>query len=222
MDMVEQTSSIVVRAADELRAMILDGRLEPSQPLRQDALAQSLGISRTPLRLALQVLAREGLISVRHNHSAAVVPVTAGDVEDLFDMRVALESLALRAAFGRFDKVRLAVAEQWIDASETATGRGDLAAANWRFHEALYAPCQRPMLLATIADLNVRATRAVIIGLSVQSRPQHSRCEHVALLAACRDRDPVRALALLAEHLHQARDAALAVLSSQEPPRAGP
>ncbi|MBW0000742.1 MAG: FCD domain-containing protein [Verrucomicrobia bacterium] len=65
------------------------------------------------------------------------------------------------------------------------------------------------MLLGTISDLNVRATRAEIVGLSVQSRPQASHDEHAALLAPCRDRDGARAVRLLTEHLSKARATAL-------------
>lgn len=206
---VEQPVGAVLQATERLRALILDSSIEPAADLKQDELSRRLGVSRTPLRLALQTLAREGLVTVRHHRSATVTPVTPGDVQDLFDMRIALEPLALGAAFAHLDKVRLAMAEQCLDAALIAAGRLELAVSNWRFHHALYAPCGRPMLLGTISDLNMRATRAEIVGLSVQSRPRDSHDEHAAILAACRDRDDARAVRLLTEHLSNARAAAL-------------
>jgi DNA-binding GntR family transcriptional regulator len=206
----EHSSDVVTRVADDLRTMVLRGVLPANARLKQDELASQLGVSRTPLRHAIRQLSHEGLIDIRHYKSARVTEVSALDVEDLFDMRIAMEPKALSAAFDQLDKVELAKAEQCLDDVDPAPRkRVELAQANWRFHKVLYAPCKRPLLLSVIEELNIRASRPIVIGLSVKSRPQASHQEHLAILAACRERQKAKAIRLLTEHLIEARAATL-------------
>jgi DNA-binding GntR family transcriptional regulator len=87
------------RVTDELRALILSGDLEPAQRLRADALAKRMGTSRTPVREALLVLEREGLVANLPNRGAMVRTFDADDLLDLYDVRAVLEPhAALRAA----------------------------------------------------------------------------------------------------------------------------
>src|ERR1700755_80985 len=79
-----------------VREAILDGELGPGAVMSQVALAEELGISRTPLREALRMLQGEGLVDAEPNRRVRVAPMTASDLEELYVMRVTLEAEALR------------------------------------------------------------------------------------------------------------------------------
>jgi DNA-binding GntR family transcriptional regulator len=212
MSLNDPIKDISSRLAEQIRGMIFSGNLTEAAELRQENLASILGVSRTPLRQALQMLAHEGLIEMRHYRSARVIPIQQQDVDDLFAMRLALEPIALASAFQKISKVQIAKAEQCLDETFEEQDLHALAKANWAFHSLLYEPAKRPALLNTIRQLHERATRTAIIGLSVQARSKASHEEHIALLRACAEKQECKALSLLRDHLSDARQSTLNLL----------
>jgi len=198
---------------DQLRGLILNGTLQPGEPLRQEALSAQLGISRTPLRQALQHLGDEGLVRHDDFRGARVAEINAALLDDLFDMRLALEPVAMRSAFKKLTKIDFAKAEMALDKAAETSGPARLSSLNWEFHNALYAPSGRTMLLDTIKRLNRTSALAEVIAFSITERIQHSQDEHIAILEACRARDPGAASKLLIHHLRAARQDARAALS---------
>lgn len=190
--------------ADEIRALILNGTFRPGEPLRQEALSERLNVSRTPLRHALQALAEDGLVETIGYKGARVARLDQGMVRDLFEMRILLEPLALRSAFGRHTKLDFARAEMALDAAETERQPSRLSELNWDFHHALYRPSNRKTLLRTIEQLNKASALAEVIASSIAVRPEKSAAEHRTLLQACRSGDEAGAIAILVEHLRLA------------------
>src|SRR5689334_14247719 len=95
-------------AYDRVRSAILDGELPPGGVMSQVALAEELGISRTPLREALRMLQSEGLVDAERNRRVRVAPLSPADLEELYVMRVALEAQAIRLAVPRMSAEDLA------------------------------------------------------------------------------------------------------------------
>lgn len=193
-------------AADQIRAMILNGTLRPGQPLRQEALSQELSVSRTPLRHALQSLAEDGLVETIGYKGAKVARLDQAMVDDLFEMRSLLEPLALKSAFQHYTKLDFAKAEMALDAADAALDSSKLSELNWDFHHALYGPSNRQTLLRTIEQLNKASALAEVIASSIAARPEKSAAEHRKLLEACRRGDEASAVSTLREHLRQAHD----------------
>jgi DNA-binding GntR family transcriptional regulator len=193
-------------AADQIRALILNGTLRPGQPLRQEALSEQLNISRTPLRHALQSLAEDGLVEATGYKGARVAKLDQGMVDDLFEMRLLLEPLALSSAFRHHSKLDFAKAEMALDAADAASDPSKLSELNWDFHHALYGPSKRQTLLRTIEQLNKASALAEVIASSIAARPEKSAAEHRKLLEACRRGDETGAVSILREHLRQAHD----------------
>lgn len=191
-------------AVEKIRTLILNGTFRPGQPLRQDALSEQLGISRTPLRQALQSLAEDGLIEVTDHKGAKVAKLDQGMVGDLFEMRLLLEPLALKSAFMHHTKLDFAKAEMALDAAEVEHEPSRFSELNWDFHHALYGPSNRQTLLRTIEQLNKASALAEVIALSIAARPEKSATEHRKLLQACRDGDEAGAISILSEHLRLA------------------
>jgi DNA-binding GntR family transcriptional regulator len=198
----ENTQSELV--ANQIRTLILNGSFRPGQPLRQEALSTHLGISRTPLRHALQSLAEEGLVEAIGYRGARVAKPDAGMVRDLFEMRLLLEPIALQSAFGKYTKLDFAKAEMALDAAEDQREPSKLSQLNWGFHHALYRPSNRPTLMRTIEQLNRASALAEVIASSIIARPEKSAAEHRRLLQACRNADEEAATAILVEHLRLA------------------
>ncbi|MFT7594021.1 MAG: DNA-binding GntR family transcriptional regulator [Paracoccaceae bacterium] len=208
---MKNSSEIVI---DHLRVQILDGAISPDQPIRQDLIAAELAVSRTPVRQALHQLAGEGLVTYDANRGARAAPILAGDIRDLFDMRLALEPIALAAAFKNHDKRVWAEAEMALDRAEQTNNSLALGQENAAFHMVLYAPCDRDLLLNTISGLTKRGVRAEIVALSIDTRTDQSDAEHHALLSACRTGNLEVAQDILTAHLVSARDDTLAVLDT--------
>lgn len=195
-----QAESTAVR----IRTLILNGTLQPGQPLRQEALSEQLNVSRTPLRHALQSLAEEGLVETIGYKGARVAELDGGMIDDLFEMRLFLEPLALRSALPQITKLDLAAAEMALDAADAEVEPSRLSALNWDFHHALYRPSKRQTLLRIIEQLNKASALAEVIASSIVVRPEKSATEHRKLLQACRDGDEAGAIAALDEHLRLA------------------
>src|SRR5690606_27953464 len=103
--MAQRSSEGVARI---VRKAILDGRLQPGQPLRERALAEELGISRTPVREALFILQGEGLVGLTPNRGATVRTITPSDIAEIYSVRGLLESHAAALAAGRIGERQLA------------------------------------------------------------------------------------------------------------------
>src|SRR6266704_663870 len=126
--------STVDRVEQRVRRGLLRGDYPPGTWLRQDDLAAELGVSKIPVREALQRLAAASLVTFEPNRGALVRPLTAADAEEIFALRRAVEPELLQRAIARQTIVDLATAELAL-ASKDHT----LPEANWQFHRALYS-----------------------------------------------------------------------------------
>jgi DNA-binding GntR family transcriptional regulator len=187
------------RAVIELRAAIIEGALEPGSPLRQDRIARKLGLSHIPVREALRRLEAEGLVRIRPMCGATVAALSAREIEELSEMRGALESLALRLAAPKIGSAELRRAGEILNRMDRMSPRwGEL---NTEFHLALYAPADRPRLLQQIESLHKNIERYVIHEEKVGKGLQGTQKEHRLLLELLRDKKMDDALALLSDHI---------------------
>jgi len=198
------TKTSAVRAADQLKTMIFRGDFQHGEALRQDRLARELDVSRTPLRQALQLLDREGLVEHHEFCGARVRTITLDQIDDLFEMRLALEPLAFESTFEKLSKLDLARAEMALEAAEATSALSELTELNWAFHAALYTPCGRVLMLETIKRLCTTAALAEVVSHSIAVRQETSHQEHRAVLDLCRTKDMRRAVTALRHHLRNA------------------
>lgn len=191
-------------------AELLRGGLRPGERIRQDALAARLGVSKIPVREALQRLAANGLLRFESNRGAVVPTLTAADAEEHYALRRAIEPLLLERSLPRLTIVDLAEAELALggDTGESS----DSAEANWRFHRALYRASGWARGLAVCEMLH--AAVAPYVGLYTRSLggAGTSDGQHRALLAAARAGDLPTALDVLGNHLDEAAAAVIEFL----------
>ncbi len=184
----------------ELRKEIISGALRPGEPLRQDVIAERYKVSRMPVREALRVLEAEGLALLVPNKGASVAPLDLLELQEIYEMRVSAETLALRLSLPEISNAQIDRAARIQDDIESADLR-DFGALNKAFHRTLYEPCGRPRLLAHIDGLNDVADRYLRFTIKALDYAERSNSDHRALLEACRKRDEVEALSILSSHI---------------------
>ena len=199
-----------------LRAAILRGALPAGHPLRQEEIAAQLGISRLPVREALIKLAAEGLVTLHHNRGAVVSQLSADEVEELYEIRCALEPTALRLAFPHFVDADLDRAEGIIEQTDDETDAGRWGELNWEFHRSLYQPAGRARLLDLIHTMHINVDRYLRFEMSILSYKAQSQQEHRRILDACRRGDQHLAIQLLEKHIRTAGEELTAHLCRSE------
>ncbi|OBZ95662.1 transcriptional regulator [Pararhizobium polonicum] len=196
---------------DGLREAILSGVYSEGQQLRQDELAEHFGTSRIPVREALRQLESEGLVELQANKGAIVKGVSADDVLEMLDIRIALECRALKLAVPNMAFEDFEIAEQILVEYENASEPAAWGEMNWRFHWALYCPCNRPKLLAMIeanyGHVN-RFTRRQVSMATGKTKPQQ---EHFEMLKLCREGDIDAVVTALEKHIEQTQKSLRAI-----------
>lgn len=176
------TSSLADRAHERLRASILSGRLAAGQELRQEVLAAGLGVSRTPLREALNRLVSEGLVEFRPHRSAVVAEFSLYDLEQDYAARLVIEPAAARIAARRGDPAALAALEESVRAAAEAGNDVDRRfEASRAFHRALVAAAGNRHLVRFVDELwggriapYFYSRQALVAGRSSRDREEHA------------------------------------------------
>jgi len=204
------------KAVDALRQMILDGELPPGARLSERALGERLGVSRTPLREALRMLASEGLVRHEPNRGAVVAPLDRADIEATFELLAALEGLAGELAAQRIDAAQLAEIKALHFEMRAHHARGDRAAyfrANQEIHRHIAAAAANPVLVETFERLNARVKRVRYAANLTPERWAKAVEEHERMIAALDARDGAALRAILEAHLAGKRQSVLAAFA---------
>ncbi|MBJ9588926.1 GntR family transcriptional regulator [Burkholderia seminalis] len=191
--------------AASLRDMIINGELSAGERLVERDLAERFGISRIPMREAIQRLEREGLLDIFRNRGAVVRMLSVSDVQDIYDLRVLLEGDAIYRSVKRLDDETLARAElvhRLLGDASVPRRQGEL---NREFHALLYAGCGNARQLKSIAELRSQVERYERLQTTLLADTPSFQVEHEAILQACRARDARAARSMTVAHLESAR-----------------
>ncbi|WP_343525941.1 GntR family transcriptional regulator [Sphingomonas sp.] len=198
---------IVQTLADRIfaivRERIVAGTLADDRPIRQDALAAELGVSKIPLREALARLEQEGLLQSVANRGYTVGRLTAEQADEIYSLRLRLEpAMAARAALvaDDADHARLIAAFEALDqAAESDLAR--VAICNRQFHMAMVRPIGQALTIQIIRQLSVLAERYVVRHLQPAGRNTRAHLEHREQLDAFLARDAAKVQSLLDAHI---------------------
>lgn len=205
--------STVDRVQELVMSDLLRGALTPGSWVRQDELADRLGVSKIPVREALQRLAAIGLVRFEENRGVVVAELSAAEADEHFSLRRAIEPLLLERALPHLDVVDLAEAELALTGPIARIAPTE---ANWHFHRALYRSSGWQRGLALAETLNAAVAPYVALYTQGLGAAADSDAEHVELLDACRAGDGARALDVLDRHLTGAAASIVGFLRSQE------
>ena len=200
---------------DELRRLVITGELAPGTRLVEEGLAARLGVSRNPVREALQHLAAEGFVEIAPRRGAFVAQITAEQAEDLFDVRSALEPLAARLAARRAGARDVDALREVLQAARRATDDREfdvLAACNTEFHQLVVRISGNDYLNLLVAPMARRVQW--VFRTSAPTRAAHSWTEHEELLRAISEGDEEYAEAVAWAHVAAARASYRALASS--------
>jgi len=208
-------SSTVDRVADELRRALFDGEVAAGTPLREIALADAMGVSRSTIREALGVLVAEGLATRAPNRGVFVTELDPEAVRDVGRARAVVEVAGVRrwaeASEGARDGVRRALADFQAAATSQATP-SELTAAHLAIHRSFAGLTESPRLIA-LADALYAEVR---LGLAKVDRIRRNAADQVAshrsLLTMLERDDTETAARELDEHLHHAEESMLDAL----------
>lgn len=196
-------SNLSDRLAIVVRDRILSGLVAPDLPIRQDALAAELGVSKIPLREALTRLEQEGLIHSQANRGYFVRPMTTREVEEVYALRLKLEPDATAAASLLASEAEQRLATETMAALDEATGlHGEsVGALNRAFHLALIRPGGQLVTTHILERLQVLSERYVRKHLEPLGRDERANEEHRQLLDAWLARDGEGVTALTHAHI---------------------
>ncbi|MDO4614416.1 MAG: GntR family transcriptional regulator [Lachnospiraceae bacterium] len=195
-----------------LRRQILRGDLKPGERLMEIALAQKLGVSRTPIREAIRKLENEGLVTIAPRRGAQVARITLQELNDVLEVREALEILAIRKAcelVTREDLIRIHEAQESFTrlTQNPETDINTLGDADEHFHDMIYETTHNRRLMQMIDNLREQMYRFRIELLKKQSVREKLVGEHNEMIAALESHDVTRCINTVQIHIDNQRSA---------------
>jgi DNA-binding GntR family transcriptional regulator len=207
-----------VSAYEMLKQAILSGELAPGQTLVETSVAAWCGVSRTPVREALQRLEQDGLVE-RNAHGLAVRARSPEEILDLYDTRLILEASAGRFAAERRTDHDVRMLRWQLKHCETVTS-ADVSAmvdANQQFHRTVWRASHNESLTDLLERLNLHLARYPGTTLASPGRWEAAVVEHAELVSAIERRDGDAAHDIALAHFAAAREIRLALFASEEP-----
>lgn len=203
-------TALYLEVAERLRQSIFAHELAPGDWVDEQALAAEYGISRTPLREALKVLATEGLVTLKPRRGCYVTEVSEKDLDDIFPLMAMLEGRSAWEAAGKYqaeDLARLEEIHSRLESYAAANQVDRFFEANQDFHRLIQELSGNRWLLQLAQDLRKVLKLTRMYSLTVDGRLQQAMAEHQVIMNALRQRDADGAEAAMRHHLLAGRQA---------------
>ncbi|MFD4421605.1 GntR family transcriptional regulator [Agromyces sp. NPDC058484] len=206
--------SVGVMVYDILRDAILNGTLVPGQKLRQETLAETIGVSRLPVRSALIQLEADGLVEFHERRGAVVKALSVDQAREVYDIRTLLEVEALRLSMAEMTPERLERLRELGRAADLEEEGADFVDARTEFYAVLYDAARNPVLWEMIEQLRLKVGRYVL-GWRLVNNGDHAHAHsHEGLISAVAAGEVEPAVEELRSHLQRVRDAVLELLAA--------
>ena len=202
-----------------LREAILRGELKPGERLMEIALAEKLGVSRTPIREAIRKLELEGLVIMIPRRGAQVAKITEKELTDVLEVRIGLENMVIEKVCSQMTAEQLDRVEEAEREFEKAMREGDLknlAEADENFHKMIYDACDNRRLLQILSNLRAQLYRYRIEYLKDEDTRNLLVEEHRAIYHAIRNQDTEAAKKYAFAHVENQRKAILQSIQMDE------
>ena len=197
------------RVFNKLREDILSGKYQDHEELKEVAIGEELGVSRTPVREAFRQLELEGLIQIVPNKGAYVTGITAKDVKDIYMIRSSLEGMCARLATENITEEQLEELEENVYLASFHASKGhmeQMTELDNRFQHILYEACDSKMLEKLLQDFHQYVMRIRKKTLSTKERGIASNEEHRQIMEAIKAKNPDEAQRLANMHMNNAYD----------------
>jgi DNA-binding GntR family transcriptional regulator len=212
------------QVSEHIRNAILRGEISPNEWLRQQRLADQLGVSQMPVREALKKLVAEGLVEHIPYRGVRVVRFSVEDIEDLYSQRALLEGRAARVAthhLTREDLDELHAIQAQLEQNLSAEDIGKYRELNRSFHQLIYRKSQRNYLIRTLDQLWLTFPTMLFthfvqtLNLPLPSKENTDIQEHRAILTALETRDGAQAEQAVYKHIITAGNSFVTLLNEQ-------
>lgn len=208
LDNTLQSESLHVKVFKEIEKAILDGSFQPGDNLTELRLSTELGVSRTPVREAIRQLELEGLVKSVPNKGAVVIGVSEKDIDDIYTIRMVIESLAAKWAAENITDKELQELREVVELQEFYVSKTD-AEQVWhldtRFHEKIYESCRSRPLRQTLSQFHNYIQKPREISMKSEGRSKTAVEEHRKIYEALLTHDAAAAEILAAEHIKNAK-----------------
>ncbi len=197
------------RVLDALRDAIVSGELKPGDPLIELELSAQLGVSRAPLREAIQILSREGLVETVPYRGSIVRNLSRRDIEELYSLRSVLESFAIQRIIQQKDPEQVARLRAVFDTMLVAAQQGDLKVVNnidREFHDTLIELSDHNLLVMTWSSVSLRVRQVMALRNRRNSDITRIAYNHLPIIQAIEEGDESQALRLIREHVASSGD----------------
>lgn len=199
-----------------LEEQIISQKLRPGESITEMKLSRELGVSRTPVREALQRLDREGLIKLVPNKGAVVLGISEKDLIDIYKIRMRLEGLATSIAAEKRDPEFCRELCDNVELTGFYMEKGDIEKVknlDSQFHDIIYRSCESRMLGKTLSELHRYIASYRKLSLAVDGRIERSLSEHREIYDAIVRGDAAAADALTSEHVERALENLLKIMN---------
>ncbi|MDF2569287.1 MAG: rspR 3 [Sporomusa sp.] len=204
--------------AETLREAIVNGVLKPGERLMEIQLAEELGVSRTPVREAIRKLELEGFVVMIPRRGTYVADLSIKDINEVFEIRTALDVLAAGLAVERITEDELEQLERLLVEIAELIEQDDadkIVESDSQFHDILYRASRNDRLVGIINNLREQFTRFRSISIQYPGRMQKSVEEHRRLVEAIASRDTDLAQQLAREHMENSEQTLLQDLNDR-------
>ncbi|WP_371365536.1 HTH-type transcriptional repressor RspR [Sporomusa rhizae] len=204
--------------AETLREAIVNGTLSPGERLMEIQLAEELGVSRTPVREAIRKLELEGFVVMIPRRGTYVADLSIKDINEVFEIRTALDVLAAGLAVERITEDELEQLERLLVEISDLTEQGDadkIVEVDGQFHDILYRASRNDRLVGIINNLREQFTRFRSISMQYPGRIQKTVEEHRRLVEAIAGRDLELAQQIAREHMENSEQTLLQDLNER-------
>ncbi len=215
----QKRKSLGEHVFDSLKQAIIRGKISPNEWLVESHIAETLGISRTPVREAIHKLEREGLIERQPRGGFTVLGLNRNDIEETFGLRGLLEGYAAKLAALKHEADELKLLEKKIDEFQRALDLNKmdlLPAINTEFHDLLYGLSKSPKLITMINGLRDQIYRYREMILKQQTFAMTSNLDHKKMLKYIQKRDAQSAERVVKEHILRGRKMVLKEYDKQQ------
>ena len=202
-----------------LREAILRGDLEPGERLMELQLASKLGVSRTPIREAIRMLEQEGLAITIPRKGAIVAGMTEKDMQDVLEIREALEELSVQVACDKITEEgikKLAENKRLFEQSLETKNIKRMAEADVAFHDVIYQATDNPKLVNMLNNLREQMYRYRVEYLKDEENYKELLKEHEAIYDGIVKRDKQAVTSMIRKHISNQVDAVKNIIREQE------
>ena len=215
---IKDTPLYVEQVTDLMKQIILTGEYKPGKRLNEVELSDSLGISRSPIREAIQRLAKEGLVHLVPRKGAFVSTLSVKVVEELFELREALEVMAVDLAADRASKSDIELLSQFLERTHNAIANNEYREYPWNldFHRRIAEFTRNTRLEEKIYEVNAQLLLVRHRSASELGRAGEAFEEHMKIFKALKKRDGARAKDLMREHIRISRAKVVSLFGTNE------